>query len=114
MCYGGLHMLAWQSGVSRKSGLDQVFWKLSCLLLMGLGPFALAVWAGLKAWRGPDAHLRLNQTMSVAFAVSGFATLLAYIISRVYLLVETIAVIPYMDPVIYQEPKFPPYWPHFS
>lgn len=42
MCYGGLHMLAWQSGILA-TGPDEVFWKLSCLLLMALGPFALSV-----------------------------------------------------------------------
>lgn len=113
MCYGGLHMLAWQSGVFKKNGTDQVLWKFSCLLLMGLGPFALSVWASLKAWRGPDAHLRLNQTMSIAFAIFGCVALLAYMMSRVYLLVEIIVAIPYVDPRIYQEPNFPSYWPHF-
>jgi hypothetical protein len=47
--YGGLRMLAWQSDSLRRTGVDQVFWKLSCLLLIGLRPFALSVWAGLKA-----------------------------------------------------------------
>lgn len=114
MCYGGLHMLAWQSGVLRETGPVEVFWKLSCLLLMALGPFALAVWGSLKMWRGADAHLRLNQTMSIAFGVFGIAALLAYTLSRVYLLVEIILVIPYMDPAVYQELSFPSYWPHFG
>ena len=64
------------------------------LLLMALGPIALSVWAGLKAWRGAEAHLRLNQTMSIAFAIFAVVALLAYIFSRVYLLVEIILVIP--------------------
>lgn len=114
MCYGGLHMLAWQSGVLRETGPAEVFWKLSYLLLMALGPFALAVWGSLKMWRGADAHLRLNQTMSIAFGVFGIAALLAYTMSRVYLLVEIILVIPYMDRGVYQEPSFPSYWPHFG
>jgi hypothetical protein len=112
--YGGLHMLAWQSGILRETGPDRMLWKVSCLLLMGLGPFALAVWAGLKAWRGADAHLRLNQTMSIAFGLFGVVALLAYIMSRVYLLVEIFLVIPYMDPRVYQEPDFSNYWPHFG
>jgi hypothetical protein len=114
LCYGALHMLAWQSGILRKNVADQVLWKLSCLLLMGLGPFALSVWTSLKVWGGADAHLRLNQTMSIAFAVFGVVALLAYIMSRVYLLVEIILVIPYMDPGVYQEPNFSVYWPHFG
>jgi hypothetical protein len=114
LCYGGLHMLAWQSAILKKTGVDQVFWKLSCLLLMGLGPFALSVWAGLKAWHGADAHLRLNQSMSMAFAVFGVIALLAYVMSRVYLLVETVLVIPYMDPGVFQEPAFSVYWPHIG
>lgn len=48
MCYGGLHMLAWQSEVLRKTGPDEVFWKLSCMLLVGFGPFAMSVWISLK------------------------------------------------------------------
>ena len=38
---------------------------------MALGPFALSLWAGLKAWRGVDVHLRLNKTMSIAFSAFG-------------------------------------------
>ena len=114
MCYGGVHMLAWQSGALKRTGSDRVFWKLSCLLLMSLGPFALSVWAGLKTWRGADAHLRLNQTMSIAFGVFGVLALSTYIMSRVYLVVEIILVIPYMDPGVYQEPDFPTYWPHLG
>ena len=114
MCYGGLHMLAWQSGVLRNTGPQEVFWRVSCLLLMALGPFALSVWTGLKTWRGADAHLRLNQTMSIAFGVFGVIALLAYVMSRAYLLVEIILVLPYMDPGVYQEPDFPSYWPHFG
>ena len=30
MCRGGLHMLAWRSGVLRESEPAEVFWKLSC------------------------------------------------------------------------------------
>ena len=114
MCYGGVHMLAWQSDVLRKTGPDRVFWNISCLLLMALGPFAMSVWIGLKSWGGADAHLRLNQTLSIAFAIFGVVALLAYIMSRVYLVVEVIIVIPYMDPGVYQEPDFPSYWPHFG
>ena len=114
MCYGGLHMLVWQSGVLKKTGAAGVYWKLSCLLLMALGPFALAVWGSLKMWRGADAHLRLNQTMSIAFGVFGVVALLAYIMSRIYLIVEIVIVIPFMDPGVYQEPSFPSYWPHFG
>lgn len=65
---------------------------------MALGPFALSLWAGLKTWRGVDVHLRLNKTMSIAFDADEVVALLAYIMSRVYLLVEIIFVIPYMDP----------------
>jgi len=48
LCYGGLYMLAWQSGILGKNVADQVLWKLSCLLLTGLGPLVLSVWSGLK------------------------------------------------------------------
>ena len=65
---------------------------------MALGPFALSLWAGLKTWRGINVHLRLNKTMSIAFSAFGVVAFLTYIMSRVYLLVEIILVIPYMDP----------------
>jgi len=100
-------MLAWQSGVLA-TGSDEVFWKLSCLLLMALGPFSLSVWAGLKTWRGADAHLRLNQTASIAFGVFRIVALLACMIPRVYLRVDIILFIPYMDPGVYWEPSFLP------
>lgn len=81
---------------------------------MRLGPFALSLWAGLKAWRGADAHLQLNQTMSIGFAVFGVVAPLAYIMSRVYLLVEVILLAPYMDPRVYQQPQFSALWLHIG
>jgi hypothetical protein len=81
---------------------------------MELGPFSLAVWVSLETWEGPDAHLRLNQTLSLLFPTFGPIVLLAYILSRVYLTVEIFLVIPYIDPRVYQEPSFATYWPHFS
>ena len=114
MCYGALHMLACNSNVLRKTGGSEVLWKLSCLLLMTLGPFALSVWAGLKMWRGAAAHMRLNHAMSISFGIFGVLALLAYIMSRAYLLVEIILVVPYMDPGVYQEPNFGTYWPHLN
>ena len=52
--------------------------------------------------------------MSIAFRAFGVVALLAYIMSRIYLLVEIILVIPFMDPGVCQEPSFPSYWPHFG
>lgn len=115
MFYGGLHVLAWHSGILA-TGSDEVFWKLCCLLLTALGPFALSVWAGLKTWRGADAHLRPNQTASIAFGVFGVVALPTYRMSRVYLqvVVEVVLVIPYMNPGVYREPSFSSYGPHFG
>ncbi|KAK3377234.1 hypothetical protein B0T24DRAFT_592848 [Lasiosphaeria ovina] len=114
LAYGGLHMLGWQASALPASGAPQVFWKLSCLLLMTVGPVSLAVWAGLKAWRGADAHLRLNQAMSIGFGLFGALMFAAYLVSRVYLVVEIVIVIPYMDPGVFHTPDFSRYWPHFG
>ncbi|RDL35312.1 uncharacterized protein BP5553_07243 [Venustampulla echinocandica] len=111
--YGSIHMLAWNSNVLRTTGKDQIFWKLSCLQLMVLGPFALAIWTGLKM-RGSDAHLRLNQALSIGFSVLGIVVFLSYMMSRVYLVVEIIIVLPYVDPRVYEMPDFAVYWPHFG
>lgn len=112
--YGGLHMLAWDSLVLKAKSTEETFWKLSCLLLMVLGPFAFSVWAGLKAWRGPDAHLHLNPTMSMILGILVVLVSLAYAMARVYLMVEIFFVIPYMDPGVYKMPNYAVYWPHFG
>lgn len=112
--YGGLHMLAWESLVLKPRSAEETVWKLSCLLLMGLGPLAFSVWAGLKAWRGPDAHLHLSKAMNVILGVLGILVSLAYVMARVYLMVEIFLVIPYMDPRVYTVPNYAIYWPHFA
>lgn len=114
LCYGGLHILAWDSAVLRTKGAEETFWKLSCLLLMALGPMAFSVWASLKAWRGADAHLRLNNAISTVLGVFGILVALGYAMSRVYLIVEVFLVIPYMDTGVYEEPNYAIYWPHFG
>ena len=112
--YGSLHMLAWDSAVLRARGVEEMFWKASCLLLVGLGPLAFCVWAGLKAWRGPGAHLTLSKITGSALGVAALLVSLAYAASRVYLVVEAVLVIPYLDPSVYQEPDYAVYWPHIG
>lgn len=65
---------------SQTDWLAKAFWKISSLLLMALGPFALSLWAGLKTWRGVDVHLRLNKIMSIAFGADEVVALLAYVL----------------------------------
>lgn len=59
---------------------------------MGLAHFAFTLRAGLKAGSGTDAQLSPSQTVRIAFCVYGYVGLLAYIVSRVYLLVKVILV----------------------
>ena len=112
LCYGSLHMLAWDSAAFNAAGFEEIFWKFSCLNLIVLGPFAFTVWAGLKTWRGPDAHLNLSLPWSIFLGVITTISFIAYVISRVYLVVEVFAVIPYMDPGVYKMPEYSIYWPH--
>ncbi|KAJ4367805.1 hypothetical protein N0V86_009641 [Didymella sp. IMI 355093] len=113
LCYGGLHMLAWGSSTVGRTPLTQMLWKVSCLLLISIGPFAYAVWLGLKLWRGADAHLRLNQSLSIIFGVLGVTALIMYVFSRVYLIIEILLVVPFVDSRVYEEAELSAYWPHF-
>lgn len=112
LSYGSLHILAWDSAVLHPNSAEEMLWKISCLNLEVLGPFAFIVWAGLKGWRGPDAHLNLSLGWSVAMGIVTSAAFLAYVLSRVYLVVEAFVVIPYMDPGVYEMPKYAVYFPH--
>ena len=109
MCYGGLHMLARQSGVLRETGSAEIFWKLSCSLLIALEPFALAVWGSLKMWRRsrrafaaqPDNEHCLRCLWG--HRTSGLHS------AETILLVEIVLVIAYIDPALYQELSFHSY-----
>ena len=105
-------MLAWDSAALNTAGFEEKLWKISCLNLIVLGPFAFIVWAGLKCWRGPDAHLNLSPAWSIILGVITAMGFLSYVISRLYLVIEVFAVIPYMDPGVYKMPEYSTYWPH--
>ncbi|KAJ5774279.1 hypothetical protein N7457_009175 [Penicillium paradoxum] len=113
LCYGGLHMLAWDSAALDKTGLAETFWKLSCLNLVVFGPLGFVIWAGLKVWRGPDAHLTLSLGWSVLLMIITALAFVAYATARMYLVVEVFVMIPYMDPAVYKLPEYAAYWPHF-
>ncbi|KAL6354465.1 hypothetical protein LRP88_11802 [Fusarium phalaenopsidis] len=102
LCYGGFHMLAWDSAALAPSGHKRVLWKVASLLVLTVGPLGMVMWVGLRVWRGADAHLRLNRAMSVGFGAFGIVLFVAYMASRVYLIVEVVLVIPYLDPGVYK------------
>jgi hypothetical protein len=111
--YGGLHMLAWESGALRGAGgSEETLWKLACLTLVVLGPAAFVGWAGLRMWRGPDAHLRFGRAWSVVLGFVAGVAVVVYAVARVYLVVEVFVVLPYMDPEVYKLPEYAVYWPH--
>ena len=115
LCYGALHLLAWDSGVLQPQTAQDTWWKTASLLLVGLGPLAFALWAIMKLVRGPDAHLNLNMAMSaVGLCLFVVPALLAYAAARIYLVVEVFYVLPYMDPGVYEMPRYSLYWPHFG
>lgn len=74
----------------------------------------MLMWVGLKPWRSADAHLRLNQAMSIRSGAFEVVLFVAYMASRVYLIVEVVLVIPYLDPGVYKPLALSEYRPQFQ
>ena len=117
--YSGIHLLSWGSGALQGSRVSEVLWKVACLLVP---PITLCVvLASLPAHpekeRSEDSEVcPILKWLGIIFGMVIATTLLlalsGFVVSRVYLQVEVLRGIPYVDPGVYKVPRWSAYWPH--
>lgn len=112
--YGGLHAVAWNATFLQP--IELLLWRLSSLLIIGVGP--LIVLIGCLHQFLDRYDYRLGKLVPRALAltlVSLNASLaLACFMARAYLIVEAFISLPYSPPGVYAVPTWSAYFPHFG
>ncbi|KAL8964552.1 MAG: hypothetical protein Q9197_006883 [Variospora fuerteventurae] len=113
MVYGGLHALAWFAPF--RSPIEQLLWRMSCVVVIGGIPTSLAVCRfmfsfAFQDWDGWGALLliRMPRVLLAYLLVS------AYVLARLYLVVECFIQLSHLPAGVYDMPEWSSYFPHIA
>ena len=114
--YGGLHALSWNSAALQTSA-ETLLWKISCFSIIGTGPVVILTWLvfgeyyknvvgkDLTRLFGEEVTTWLSLLPKAALVTLLPSTILLYVFSRVFLIVEVFLSLPHADPAVYDTPN---------
>jgi len=105
--YGGLHLLAWNAPF--RSRTEEWLWRSSGISIMASGLYIIPL-LSLLTFKGS----KLYRFSSFLFFVLAFFLGLAYVVARVYLVVECFINLVYLHDSVYEMPSWSQYFPHIS
>ena len=108
LVYGGLHALAWSAHL--ESPTEQLLWRLSACLVMGVIPSLL-----IKSFLGMFLPISICLAF-IPFLDTILRNLLlpAYVLARAYLVVECFINLSHLPAGVYDVPGWSAYFPHIS
>ena len=124
LIYGGLHALAWSAHFD--SFTEQLLWRMSACVVMGGFPswyiingledwYAKHEWQEIRLYLGKDSYLRVvYPSIKTVASVLLCLILLAYILARAYLVVESFINLSHLPAGAYDLPRWSAYFPHVS
>ena len=108
--YGGLHALAWFSHFD--SSTEQLLWRISACVVMGGGPICFVLGRLLdNEFHGVK---EMSHLLSGGVLLSYRTVLLAYVLARAYLVVESFISLSHLPAGVYDVPEWSTYFPHIS
>ena len=112
LLYGALHMLAF--GQPLHTDREVIMWQISCITVALSGFVAIAVVYLFRSiqWRLTRVSTTLFLNSLKAFGTWFTFFCVFYIPCRVFLVVEPLLNVQYVDPGVYQTPNWSVYWPH--
>ena len=124
MIYGGLHALAWSAHFH--SPTEQLLWRISSVVVMGGIP-TLAVMFGVSnqlrdSILGDSDHdwtlhlvlFSLFRLVFYSFIGLNFLIAIAYVLARLYLVVECFIQLSHLPAGVYEVPEWSAYFPHIA
>ena len=110
--FGSIHFAAWNFDDAFPTGVEQLLWRLSCIVLVGLPPLGISIyWVGTH-WR--KVHSASAPVVTRILKPFGYALMPIYLLARLFLMVEVFRSLPYLPPSAYQEVAWPVDIPHAS
>lgn len=120
LIYGGLHALAWFAHFG--SSREQLLWRISACVVMGGVPIIFVLWK-FFVWLDDKPVFSQAGVLSLQFLILPLTrlvllltglTFLAYILARVYLVVECFINLSHLPAEVYDVPTWSTYFPHIS
>ncbi|KAI4220082.1 MAG: hypothetical protein LQ349_008175, partial [Xanthoria aureola] len=123
MVYGGLHALAWFAHFH--SPTEQLLWRISSVVVMGGIPTLAVMFRVLDQLRDLDGSWLPDWALDLVFysfldlVFYSFVGLLfliasAYVLARLYLVVECFIQLSHLPAGVYEEPAWSAYFPHIA
>ena len=101
--YGGLHALAWFAHFH--SSVEQLLWRISACIVMGAMPVIVCV------FKIADDYVSWDLIDAMA-AILMFLVLVAYVLARAHLVVESFISLGHLPAGVYDVPRWTAYIPH--
>ena len=111
--YGGLHALAWFAHFH--SPTEQLLWRISSAVVMGGIPTFVAIWKLFFSFVGvPDMNSLIGLRNFAPLLVLSCLIAIAYVLARLYLVVECFIQLSHLPAGVYEEPEWSAYFPHIA
>lgn len=113
--YGGLHALAWFAHFH--SPTEQLLWRISSVIVMGGIPTLAVMFRVLYQLRDLDGSGLFGGIINlVMYPLNGlfYLTASAYVLARVYLIVECFIQLSHLPAGVYEVPEWSAYFPHIA
>ncbi|KAI4263417.1 MAG: hypothetical protein L6R42_001437 [Xanthoria sp. 1 TBL-2021] len=111
MVYGGLHALAWFANFH--SPTEQLLWRLSSVAVMGGIP-TLATINIIYDHLEQTFYTRYDKVVEGSIFVLFFPVAIAYILARLYLVIECFIQLSHLPAGVYEVPEWSSYFPHIA
>ncbi|KAL9033990.1 MAG: hypothetical protein Q9180_005652 [Flavoplaca navasiana] len=112
MVYGGLHALAWFAQFH--SPIEQLLWRISCVVVIGGIPTTIAVCRLMYSLVFRDKNVVAFLLVSVPRVSVGYLLTSAYVLARLYLVVECFIQLSHLPAGVYDMPEWSSYFPHIG
>ena len=124
LTYGGLHALAWSAHFG--SFREQLLWRMSTCVVMGVVPICYSIYRLYQFYmdhayyghQGKEFWFRAIEKVFPGIEPYAFflwcLIVLAYILARAYLVVESFINLSHLPAGAYDLPEWSTYFPHFS
>lgn len=108
LIYGGLHLVAWAAPFASKT--ERILWRMSALDVVATGPVLTILNVGL-VFAG-IVHRSVEPIAVNVLAALFPCIFVLYLISRIYLVVESFINIAHLPNQVYEQPSWSQYIPH--
>ena len=112
MVYGGLHALAWFAEFH--SPIEQLLWRISCVVVICGIPTSVAVCRLMYLLGFPGDDLLAVLIISMPCVLIGYLLTSAYVLARLYLVVECFIQLSHLPTGVYDMPEWSSYFPHIG